>query len=364
MSVLTYKCPSCGAPLTYDGSKQELTCGSCGNSFTPDVVREVAEIESQDTGFERMEWDMQDGPFSEAEAAHTRAYSCSSCGSQLMTDETTVATNCAFCGSPAILEVQFTEETRPQVIVPFLISKEKATQMFKDYFKGKRLLPNLFLKNNHIDEIRQLYVPYWMFSCQADARLTYNATQVSSHRSGNYEVTRTRHFLVRRAGTLNFAELPVDASSKMDNNITESIEPYNMGDGIPFSPETLSGALANRADQTPEQCVERANQRVRNTTENVFRSTVQGYTTVVPRSTSIRIKDGSSVPVLLPVWVITTVKNKKTYTFAINGQTGELTTDIPYSKAKFHMWLWGVTGMIGGGASIAAYVLARLGVLK
>ena len=44
MSVLTYKCPSCGAPLTYDGSKQELTCGSCGNSFTPDVVREVAEM--------------------------------------------------------------------------------------------------------------------------------------------------------------------------------------------------------------------------------------------------------------------------------------------------------------------------------
>lgn len=364
MSVLTYKCPSCGAPLVYDGNKQELTCGNCGNSFTPDVVREVAEIENQDASFERMEWDVKDDSFSAGEAARTKAYSCSSCGSQLMTDETTVATNCAFCGSPSILEVQFTDETRPQTIVPFLVTKDKATQMFKDYFKGKRLLPNLFLKGNQIDEIRQMYVPYWMFACQADARLTYNATQVSTSRSGNYMITRTRHFLVRRAGTLSFSELPVDASSKMNNDITESIEPYALKDGIPFSPETLSGALANRADQTPEQCVERANARVTNTTADVFRSTVQGYTTVVPRNTSIRVVNGSSIPVLLPVWLITTVKGQKTYTFAINGQTGELTTDIPYSKAKFHKWLWGLTALIGAGSFVVLYVLGSMGVLR
>lgn len=363
MSVLTYKCPSCGAPLTFDGGRQELTCGSCGNTFTPEVVREVAEIESQDAGFERMEWQVEDGSFSEQEASHTKAYSCSSCGSQLMTDETTVATNCAFCGSPAILEVQFTDETRPQTIVPFLISKEQATRMFRDYFKGKRLLPNPFLKNNQIDEIRQLYVPYWMFACEADARLTYNATQVSSYRSGNYMITKTRHFLIRRAGTLSFSDLPVDASSRLNNEITESIEPYSLQQGIPFSPETLAGTLANRADMTPEQCVERANKRVQNTTEDVFRSTVQGYTTVVPRSTSIRVRNGSSIPALLPIWLITTVKGGKTYTFAINGQTGELTTDIPYSKAKFHKWLWGLTALIGGGSFVLIYVLARLGVI-
>ena len=156
MSVLTYKCPSCGAPLTYDGSKQELTCGSCGNSFTPDVVREVAEIESQDTGFERMEWDIQDGPFSEAEAAHTRAYSCSSCGSQLMTDETTVAWCAFWVAQPSS---KYSLSKKPSASHCAALISRKGHAMFM-IISQATALPKPVPQNNHIDEIRQLHVPY------------------------------------------------------------------------------------------------------------------------------------------------------------------------------------------------------------
>lgn len=364
MSTLTYKCPSCGAPLTFEGARQEMTCGSCDNSFSLETVREVARIEQEDAGFERMEWDMHDENLTAEEAARTRAYSCSSCGSELVTDETTVATNCAFCGSPSILPAQFTLDTRPETIVPFIITKAQAEKMFADYFKGKRLLPNLFQRDNRIDEIRQLYVPYWLFDCQADANITYNATQVRTSRSGQYEVTRTRHFLVHRAGTLAFRKLPVDASSKLHNDITESIEPFDQEQAIGFSPETLSGALANRADVPAEECVQRANDRVKRSTEDAFRNTVQGYTSVSPRNTSIRIDNGVTTPTLLPIWLIMTKKGGKTYTFAINGQTGELTCDIPYSKPKFFKYLFGLTALIGGGGYLLLLALAFMGVIS
>ena len=365
MATITYKCPSCGSPLIFDGKSQEMACNSCGNRFETETVQQVNSIEQEaQHQHEQINWDIENKPYSQEEAARTRSYSCSSCGSELITDETTVATNCAFCGSPSILPTQFSEKTRPVKIIPFTVTKEKATSMFHAYFKGKKLIPNLFLKNNTIDEIRQLYVPYWLFNCRANADITYNATQVRTYRSGQYRVTKTRHFLVRRAGTLDFQDLPVDASSKMDNKITESIEPYLMNGSIPYTPQTLSGALANRADVSTEESKRRADERIRSSTIDSFRSTVLGYESVVPRSTQIQIPDGKSIPVLFPLWHITTKKDGKTYTFAINGQTGELTCNIPYSKAKFFSWLFGLVGSITLAGFLIFLLLAYMGVLK
>lgn len=336
MSTLTYKCPSCGAPLEFDGRQQEMTCGSCGNTFDPQTIAAVNQIDREDAGHEDMHWDMDEQGFTEQEKSQTKSFSCSSCGAQLFTEETTVATACAFCGSPSVIPTQFTDETRPERIIPFTVQKEKAESLFRNYFKEKKLIPNLFLRGpNQIDEIRKLYVPYWLFGCDADARMRYRGTTVSSHRSGQYMVTTTRHFLIHRAGTLSFHELPVDASVRLDNKISESLEPFNNREAISFAPHTLSGAQANRADMTTEECQERANARVKSTTDDAFRRTVSGYASVVPESSSIKILNGTSLPVLYPVWLITTKKERKTYTFAINGQTGEYTCDIPWSKGKF-----------------------------
>lgn len=365
MSTLTYKCPSCGAPLVYEGRSQEMTCGSCGNTFDPEVISAVNEIEIESSRPDDMYWEMRDREFSTEEKQATQAYSCSSCGAQLYTEETTVATACAFCGSPSVIPAQFTDETRPEKLIPFKIEKAQAEQMFRDYFKTRKLIPNLFLKSsNQIDEIRKLYAPYWLFNCEADANMTYRGTTVSSNRSGQYMIRTTRHFLIHRAGTLNFQNLPVDASERLDNKISESIEPYNNQEAIAFIPQALSGAQANRADVEPEVCMSRANERVRSSTDAAFRSTVMGYATVVTQNSSIKVNKGSSAPVLYPLWLITTKKEGKTYTFAINGQTGELTCDIPWSKSKFFGRALSLAAMVSATGAAAIYALSAMGVLK
>ena len=365
MSTLTYKCPSCGAPLNYDGRQQEMTCGSCGNTFDPETIRAVNEIQQKDEGFEDLRWETKEEEFSQQELNETRTYSCSSCGAQLFTDETTVATECAFCGSPSVIPAQFAPGTRPEKIIPFLIEKEQAEKMFRDYFKQRKLIPNIFQKGTlQIEEIRKLYAPFWLFNGVADARMTYRGTTVSSHRSGQYMVRTTRHFLIRRAGTLDFKDLPVDASERLDNKITESIEPFRNADAVDFIPQTLSGAQAHRADLSPQQCEERANTRVRVSTDEAFRRTVGGYVSVVPESSNIRIEGGSAEPVLYPVWLITTRKQDKLYTFAINGQTGDVTTDVPWSRAKFFGRMLSMGLGVAAAGMLVVYLLSSMGVIR
>jgi len=364
LETLTYKCPSCGAPLIYQGDQEALKCNNCGNTFEGETVRKVAEIDHDDAQAPAADWDMPEKSFSQDEAARTKTYSCSSCGSQLMTDANTVATNCAFCGSPSIIPAQFIPGTRPDIIIPFKVQKSEAEAKFYSYFKGKKMIPNLFLKEkNRIEEIRQFYVPYWLFTCKADGRMTFDATRISASRQGQYMVTRTLHFLVRRAGTLDFKDLPIDASQQVNNDITETLEPFDAAAAIPFSPETLSGAMADRADVSPDTCKERANQRISNTISSALRATVQGYNAVITRTSSINIDKGNSNPALFPVWIITTKKEDKLYTFAINGQTGELTCNIPYSKAKFLSWTLGIAAGLSAAAYAIFVALTTMGVI-
>ena len=166
-------------------------------------------------------------------------------------------------------------------------------------------------------------------------------------------MTTTRHFHNRRAGKLAFSNLPVDASERLDNRITESIEPFRNEEAIPFTPQTLSGAQANRADLDTQACQERANQRVKSTTDSMFRRTVSGYTSVVPQSSSIRIR--KEQPGRSP-WLMQKGKNHVCH----RGRR-ELTCDVPWSKAKFFGRWISRSGDCGGRL---LFLLFTMGVIR
>jgi len=73
---------------------------------------------------------------------------------------------------------------------------------------------------------------------------------------------------------------------------------------------------------------------------------------VSERRRNIQAEGGKATPVLMPVWLITTEKEGKTYTFAINGQTGKLTCDVPADTKKSLLW--------GVGSFIAAFAVSVL----
>ncbi len=356
MSTTSYNCPCCGGPLKFSGESGKLECASCGNSYEPEALEMMNPAENG----EQITFANTAERFDSSESG-VQAFICKNCGANLMTEDTTTATECPYCGSPTILPDRIEGGVKPEKVIPFVVTKEQAQKQFEDYFKGKRLLPNVFQNGrNRISEMRRLYVPYWLFDCDAHADMVYDAEKERTEKRGEWEITRTAHYLVRRKGGMRFENIPVDGSVKLDDRFTESLEPYDLSAAIPFQSAVLAGAMADHADADCNACEKRAAERVEHSVAQTLRETVQGYSSVTERARSIRTENGTAVPVLMPVWLITTEKEGNTYTFAINGQTGRLTCDVPADKKKSLIFGGGV---FAGCFAVAALILALMDAL-
>ena len=357
MATVAYQCPNCASPLIYDGTSGKMVCTACDSQFDQETI----ELHNAPADGGTVDFIVPTEGYTAGDTAQLQAYHCKTCGAELITERTTTATECPYCGSPTILPDRIDGGIRPEMVVPFVITKEQAQQAFEDYFKGKKLLPNIFKKDNQIAEMRKLFVPYWLFDCDAQGDVIYDAEKRHTRREGEYEVTTVERYVIRRAGSMHFENIPVDGSVKLDDKITESLEPYDLTKAVPFQPTVLSGAMADHADVDADACEKRAVERVESSMINTLRNTVQGYNSVTVRSKNIPASGGKVTPVLLPVWLITTKKDDKVYTFAINGQTGELTCDVPTDKGK--AFLWGA-GAFAGVFGLAALVLHLLKMLE
>ena len=186
--------------------------------------------------------------------------------------------------------------------------------------------------------------------------MRYRATRLRTWSDSNYHYTETRYYSLIREGNLGFVGVPVDGSSKIPNDLMESIEPYDLSQAVDFQTAYLAGYLADKYDVDADTSFRRANERIRQATEEAFMSTVMGYSSAIVESSSIRLSEQSSRYALLPVWLLNTTWKDKKYTFAMNGQTGKMVGDLPMDKSLFFKWLIGLTAAVGS----AIFVLSTL----
>ena len=356
MSVLQqFKCPCCDGAIEFDSTAQKMKCPYCDTEFEMETL--LAYDEAMNQPQDSMTWDTNAGSdWHEGETEGLRIYTCQTCGGEIVTDETTAAAECPYCGNPVVMTGQFAGDLRPDLVIPFQLDKKAAIDKLNKFYEGKKLLPRVFKDQNHIKEVKGLYVPVWLFDTDADAHVRYKATRTRTWSDSEYHYTETSHFSVTRGGSLGFANVPVDGSTKMDDTLMESIEPFDLSAAVDFRTAYLSGYLADRYDVDAETSVQRANERIRRSTEEAFAETVQGYTTVVPTASSIQLQNGRARYALLPVWILNTQWNGQKFTFAINGQTGKIVGDLPVDKRAYNRWLFGV----GGAVSAAVFALSYL----
>ncbi len=343
--INTYKCPSCGAPLRYDGKTEKLVCDYCDNSYELSLFessqesKENAEKNSPDSSGES--WKTENAGSSWGEDADSlKNYSCPSCGAELFCTETTAATNCPYCGNPVILAEQFSERKKPDYILPFKLSKKEAIAALQSHYKGKFLLPDTFTKKNHLEEIKGVYVPFWLFDANVDGSMTFDATNSHSYRDGDYIVTKTSYYNIYREGNLSFQKVPVDGSTSMPDDYMDSIEPYDYESLQKFSTTYLPGFLADQYDVDAQTASQRARTRCISSMENCLRDTVSGYGTVSVSNRQLHLHPEKTSYALMPVWLLTTKWKDKNYLFAMNGQTGKMVGDLPVDKSKWHKTFW------------------------
>lgn len=359
MSVLQeYKCPCCGGAVEFNSTVQKMKCPYCDSEF--DIAAMDAEQREID-GFEpqEMKWDTAaGGTWQEGEEESLRVYICDSCGGEVVGEETTAATACPFCGNPVVMKSHLSGDLKPDCVIPFKVDKKAAVEALKQHYNGKPLLPKVFKDQNHIEEIKGVYVPFWLFDTDADAHIRYEGTKVRCWSTSQYNYTETRYYSVVRAGEIGFANVPVDGSEKMDNALMESLEPFDAKDAVDFNAAYLAGYLADKYDVDAQQSVARANQRVEQSTADAFAATVtDSYVQLTPKFSHISLSNGKARYALYPVWLLNTDWHGKKYTFAVNGQTGKLVGDLPADKGAYFRWLLGLTGAIGAVAFAVSWLL-------
>lgn len=357
-----YKCPCCGGAIAFDSTVQKMKCPFCDTEFDIETL-ENYDAELQEKQPDQMKWEITaGGEWKQGETDHLRAFSCKSCGGEIIGDDSTGATVCPFCGTPVVMMDQFSGTLRPDLVIPFKVDKKAAKAALQRHLTGKRLLPKIFKDQNHIEEIKGIYVPFWLFDTDASAQMRYRATRVRTWSDRNYHYTETSYFLIHREGNMGFANIPVDGSSKMANDLMESIEPYDCSQAVDFQTAYLAGYLADKYDVTAEESVERANTRVKRSTEQEFRKTVQGYATVTPEDSRIQLHGGKAKYALYPVWILNTTWNGKKYTFAMNGQTGKFVGDLPVDKSVAVKWMMGLTAVFSVLTYGGVYLLHLAGI--
>ena len=351
-----YKCPCCGGAIAFDSESQKMKCPYCDTEFELEALKGY-DAELQGDQADDMKWETSMGTeWQEGESEGLRTYICKSCGGEIVGDENMAATSCPFCGNPVVMMGQFAGALRPDVVIPFKLDKKAAKEGLMKHLTGKRLLPKIFKDQNHIDEIKGIYVPFWLFDTDVDAQVRYRATKVRTWSTSDYNYTETSYYMIHRGGSIGYEHIPVDGSTKMADDLMESIEPYDYSGAVDFQTAYLAGYLADKFDVSSEESINRANERVKHSTEDAFASTVSGYTTVRAENTSVRFSGGKVKYALYPVWLLNTVWNGKTFSFAMNGQTGKFVGDLPVDKGK--KWRW--FGLVSGIAAAAAYGLVCL----
>ncbi|MCQ2420697.1 MAG: hypothetical protein MJ118_06145 [Clostridia bacterium] len=367
--LTNYQCPACTGPLHYDGKLNKLVCDYCGSSYTvaeiealfeekeekakqASAAEDAAEAKKKESD---NEWDMDAaGDAWGADADGLKAYNCPSCGAELICDATTAATSCPYCGNPTVVPGKLSGTKKPDYVIPFKLDKDAAVAALKAHYKGKILLPKAFSNQNHIEEIKGVYVPFWLFDGEADADIVFNATRSTVRETHSERITRTEHFKLYRSGSVPFKKVPVDASSKMPDAHMDSIEPYDYSELTKFSTAYLPGYLADQYDVSQEECAKRADERCTNTAISALQNTALGYETCMVESSNVNIRRGDVKYAMLPVWMLSTKWKGQNYLFAMNGQTGKLIGDLPVDKGRY----WGLFGGIFAGlAAVLGLIL-------
>ena len=257
--ITNYQCPSCTGPLRFDGASGMLACDYCGSKFTVQEIEALYRDKDEAAAAASAAAQAQAGqqapepeytPSNWAEDEGLRVYNCPSCGAELICDENTAATACPYCNNPSIVPGQLSDMLKPDWVIPFKLDKEAAKKALKNYYRGKKLLPNAFSDRNHIEEIKGVYVPFWLFDGTVDADMRFQGTRVNSVTTGREIITTTEYYRVRRSGVVNFDKIPADASSKMPDR-RRSCWPGRSA-GIPAArPRAARSASAAAGPATP-----------------------------------------------------------------------------------------------------------------
>ena len=352
--IISHKCPNCSANIEFDIFTQNFTCRYCGSAFTKEEIEKLYPTDEIIKQF------MEESTPTEEQLHETelfeeqiKLHSCPSCGAEIISDNSdTASTYCHYCNSVISFAGRLSGKYKPDKIIPFKKTKEDAIEGFKKWCGKKKFLPKGFNSEKTLEEIRGVYVPYWLADCCVNGELVALCKKSSSHRVGDTVTTTTREYQAVRTGSIIYRGVPADGSSRANDRLMENIEPFNYDDLVDFSMAYLSGHNAEKYDIDKDAVFPRISQRVCSAALQEFRKSIKGYSAVIPQKSEFKISHINWKYALMPMWFLSYKYKDKSYYYAMNGQTGKFGGNLPIDKVK--------AVLVGAGIVLIPFVLFGL----
>ena len=314
-----YECPNCGSNLKFDIATQQMLCHYCNTAVDPYSIQNNQDVEDN-------------------HAYDVTVFSCSQCGAELLSEDTTAATFCSFCGSTAILNSRVGKGCRPVHIIPFSKTKEDCKASYARMMRRDVFAPKELKNPEYIEKFRGIYMPYWVYSFEKKEKITFHGSQ--SRQKGDYLVTK--HFDIVSEVDASYEGISYDAAASFSDDLSGAIAPYDMKAGKPFTPSFLSGFYADTGDVDRRVYESDARDLV---TEDGFdklandrvcsRYHVKDQSNASFLKNALRSKCTAAESAMFPVWFLSYRKGDRVAYAVVNGQTGKAAADLPVDRKKY-----------------------------
>ena len=313
------KCPNCAANIFYNEKAGKLICNMCGGLFDPESLKPLGKIEVRDTAA------------AGEEEENKQEFICDSCGAAVVTDYNTAATFCAFCGSATLIKKRLSTCFRPDLIIPFKISKEEAIENYLKWAKTQKGIPKKFLSESVLEKITGYYTPFWLLDADCSAEVGGKGQIFHDDVVENYFIDRTLEYKVRR--------VPFDGCRKISNTLMEAIEPFDYSELRDYNDMYLPGFFAQRYDLSAIDMMDLIKIRLDNYATGIVKHfSAKEYDVFKAVSAEGSYSENfKQVYALMPVWFLNIEYEGSTYGIAVNGQTGKASGSLPINKKKVHM---------------------------
>ncbi len=341
--IQNFICPNCGGTMVFDINSQEFKCSSCGGE------QNIANAKRQIKEYDFTEYYQRE---SHSESfAGSNAFTCQVCGGEIILDTYATATTCPMCGSSQVAASRQSSGIPPEGIITFKIDQYDAQEKFRQWLKKLWFAPSKLKRSYQEGCLKGMYMPFW----------TYDAATTAHYRGrggNNYTVTdsngnsKTRIKWHPVSGTVQsfFDDVTVCASRQHseDANIKKILPFSTTSKTLPYDPSYLSGFSAEHYSIRADVGFEEAKTIMTSELRSMARKEIlHSYDHAEINSLDVHYYNVMYKHLLLPIWKAAFLFNNKHYEYIINGETGEVSGDRPYSPWKIGAAILAVIVIIG-----------------
>lgn len=338
-----WPCAQCGSDLRYAPDRGKLLCTHCGH------VQDLAQVDSAAQAKTHLELPLARGlaaDLPQEASEDVRSTSCPSCGAVVEFSGANHATKCPYCATAVVVDTGTRRMIKPQALLPFAITEEGARDALTAWLGRLWFAPNNLLEFTRKGRaMAGIYAPFWTFDAATATRYTgargehyYETRMVTVTVNGRREqrseqVQRTRWYPASGRVARDFNDVVTLASASLPQRLGQALTPWDLGQLQPYNPDYLAGFQAEAYTIPLEDGWQAAVGIMARVIEGDIRADIGGDVQRID-DVDTRYAQETFKHILLPVWTAAYKYNGKSYQFLVNGQTGEVQGERPYSAWK------------------------------